>query len=407
MRLKINYKETAFLLFFAGFFEPEYFTRFSMLNYFFRGMYYAGIMGMLYDIWRSGLRLSRTILILFGGYYVTLLLSTINYSGPDAMLLRSFIKTTAISMVSLNFIAVNLKKYHRFFFKSLSAVGEILLLMNLIVVILVPEGLYRTGSTDIACYLLGHKNQAFGILFVPMFAHAVYYGDPYKKQCSLRTFFCIFLMIIMSYLSKASMAMVCSIIMAALLWCVRYRGFRDLINIKTVTVGTLGVNCLICFFRIQNLLSFLIINVLNKDITLTSRTDIWDRAFTYFLDNMIWGVGYEAPYTITQQLGLSGTHNMIVGILFHSALIGIFVWGGILVVVNCKVYKYKMTLAGSIASIFMLIYLIQGISENILQPMKEGTMLLLLTLMLGMSCYASEKQRSGQTGEEKWKSLNI
>ena len=396
MRLKFNYKETAFLLFFAGFFEPEYFTRLSMVNYLFRGMYYAGILGMLYDLWRSGLRSSRTILILFGAYYVTLLISTINYSGPDAMLLRSFIKTAAISMVSLNFIAVNLKEYHRFFFKSLAAVGEILLILNLAVVILVPEGLYRTGSTDIACYLLGHKNQAFGILFVPMFAHAVYYGDSEKKQCSLRTFFCIFLMIIMSYLSKASMAMVCSMVMAVLLWCVRYRGFRKLINIKTVTAGTLAVNCLICFFRIQNLLSFLIVDVLNKDITLTSRTDIWDRAFTHFSDNMIWGVGYEAPYTITLQLGLSGTHNMIVGILFHGALIGMLVWGSIFVVLVCRVYKYRMTLAGSIASIFMLTYLIQGISENILQPMKEAAMLLLLTLMLGISCYASENSTAGR-----------
>lgn len=383
-----DYKKTAFLLLFIGIFEPEYFTRFAALNYLFRAAYYLGIIGMTFDLFRSGIKISRTVICTFGIYYAALLISTLLYSGVQIMLLKSFLKTAAISILLLNFIYVNMKENCSFFLFCLAEIGELLLVANLVSVLIFPDGLYRTGSTNVACYLLGHKNQTFTVLILPLFAHAIYYGNTGNNKCSKRTFAFIGLLFITSCLANASMAMVCSLVIFVLLQCLPMKWFRRFADIRLTTISMIAMNFAICILRIQNLFSFIIVDLLNKDITLTSRTYIWDNAMAFIRENRIWGVGYEFALTIIKQLSLSGTHNMIVGILFHSGLVGVLIWTGIMIRMMRAVLPYKMTLAGNAASVFMLVYLIQGISENILQPMKENTMLLLLTMLFCIPTYA-------------------
>lgn len=61
--------------------------------------------------------------------------------------------------------------------------------------------------------------------------------------------------------------------------------------------GAIMLNIGVTFFRIQELFSFFFIKFLNKDATMTGRTNLWDRGIRAFMGSPIWGVG-EVPYQL-------------------------------------------------------------------------------------------------------------
>ena len=59
----------------------------------------------------------------------------------------------------------------------------------------------------------------------------------------------------------------------------------------------------IVLLRLQNIFSFIIQNILGKDLTFTGRTRIWDNAIEFIKARFIIGYGKETGAVIASKLG--------------------------------------------------------------------------------------------------------
>ena len=122
----------------------------------------------------------------------------------------------------------------------------------------------------------------------------------------------------------------------------------------------------IVIFRVQNLFSYLIVNILHKDLTFTNRTGIWDRTIAYINKSILFGSGLE-PSTIR-----STKNNFIYGINAHNFILEIMYQGGILALISfvailisaCKkLYKYKNNMVSKVVSFVIFVLFLMMITE--------------------------------------------
>ena len=86
------------------------------------------------------------------------------------------------------------------------------------------------------------------------------------------------------------------------------------IKMKWLFFGSVLLNIGITLFRIQNLFSFVIEKMLNKTLTFTGRTVIWDWALNQFIKNPIFGNGADGN-------GLYYIDNLIVQLLYRGGIV--------------------------------------------------------------------------------------
>lgn len=86
--------------------------------------------------------------------------------------------------------------------------------------------------------------------------------------------------------------------------------------------------------RIQKLLSFIIVDVLGKDLTFTGRTNDWDRAFQLIPQKILLGYGAMNQSTEKMILGDVYTHNAVLEQLFRGGIVSLFVFATVIYFVS-------------------------------------------------------------------------
>lgn len=89
--------------------------------------------------------------------------------------------------------------------------------------------------------------------------------------------------------------------------------------------------CLLATFaivvcRVQNIFSFIIVDVLGKDLTFTGRTRDWDLAFELIPKKFMFGYGILDQITEKKILGDVFTHNAVLEQLFRGGIISLLVF---------------------------------------------------------------------------------
>ena len=100
---------------------------------------------------------------------------------------------------------------------------------------------------------------------------------------------------------------------------------RNKINInpkKYLTIDLIAFISLV-FFRIQNLFSFLIVDVLHKDLTLSSRTFLWDKAIKIIKNNIFIGIGVQKSEYMLNNISAYHSHSYFLNILVQSGVFGL------------------------------------------------------------------------------------
>lgn len=91
------------------------------------------------------------------------------------------------------------------------------------------------------------------------------------------------------------------------------------------------VNIGIIFFNMQTMFSFIIVNVLSKDLSLTGRTDLWKAAFSAIADHFLIGHGTMEGgrmLSIHWMNGLHSAHNLILEVLNQGGILGLGLYFG-------------------------------------------------------------------------------
>src|SRR5699024_7608971 len=123
---------------------------------------------------------------------------------------------------------------------------------------------------------LGNYNQ-FGSVLIPAVVINVIYSLVKFKRIRISTILLITTacFTLIYFWSATSLAGICLIIIYLIFI---HRGiFRYLVNNKTVIITIVGLFVAIVVLNNLQMFSFVIENILGKDLTLSSRTIIWDR----------------------------------------------------------------------------------------------------------------------------------
>ena len=249
---------------------------------------------------------------------------------------------------------------------SLLLIFEILIITNLITIFMFPDGMY---SNPISGYkenwFLGFDNSHIVYLMLGI-TISVIYSYLYFKRLTLRTYFIIIISII-TVLIRWSATGVVGILLLFI-----YLISRGLINkFKFFNIKNYTIIYLISFFgivilRIQNYFSYLIVDVLKKDLTFTGRTHIWDRTITFIKQSPYIGCGYFEGIIRQYKYHIWGAvhaHDQILEILYLGGIALLIVFAIIIYLMIKELNKYRTYKLTKFISWIIFIFMIMMLTE--------------------------------------------
>lgn len=109
---------------------------------------------------------------------------------------------------------------------------------------------------------------------------------------------------------------------------------------------------LIVIARIQNLFSYIIVDLLGKDLTFTGRTDVWDKSINRIFDHILIGHGDMDQMTEYLILGDVYCHNGFLELLFRGGIIHLMLFIAVIIIIDKTTKKnldrYTISICSSI-----------------------------------------------------------
>jgi O-antigen ligase len=309
----------------------------------------------------------------------------------------------AITILTLCLMFMAAAKLHSLsFLRAIRILFGILIVANFVTVVLFPDGIYNFSDHNIY-YLLGHRNVMMRTIF-PGVSGSIIISLIDEGRINFRAkilMVCVGISLVMAWSATALFAYV--------LFCISIFAFRKKelpkwFNVKTCYTASLLVFVFIVVLRLQNVFSFLIVDILHKDLTFTGRTVLWNAATAYILKNPIIGYGLERTDVIAHNLywdtGFDSTHNFFFDILYQNGIIGALL---LIVVFASAAQAVDIKSKGELRKIFTLIIMTYAVMVNF-EPFINGDLRLFLSIIVYIY-YFSNILVYGESGEKIQKNI--
>lgn len=345
--VKINFEKIIWFLLFIFLFEPTLFVKIPKFN----SIYIIGIViTFLYCCFKylnKNRKISKLLIITFL-LRVVLFIPTFAYGGDIIKWgYQSLNYLSAIMMISLGF-----EKNQDETLKNMQIVFFVYLLINLILYIKYPFGIFPEFW---GLHFLGIRTRFTDYLFVLIAISILRFKN--DKKFNL---LCIILSVVTmfsAWISTAISGIVIAIILMFYLNKVKLKR-----NPNVLVMIALIIVILVTFFRIQNIFSSLIENLLHKSVSLTGRTEIWDLSYKYLKEKLLLGHGYRNDGNFVYWCGdYWQAHNQFLQSIYDGGIIylGLFISLLFSAVKNCNL-KFK---EGIVMISFLFGFIIMMISE--------------------------------------------
>ena len=198
---------------------------------------------------------------------------------------------------------------------ALMIIFEVMIYYNFLTLSTGPDlyGAYYTA--------LGYDNAASPYM-VMAYLVAVCYGLEKKKY--IRTCAMILVIHITLLVTMVGSGLVAIGVIDLMLLVYSIKHFR--ISLFKTYCIYLGITFAIVVCRVQNIFSFLIVDILGKDLTFTGRTKDWDLAFSLISNKFFIGHGIMNQETEKMILGDVYTHNAVVEQFFRGGIIAFLIF---------------------------------------------------------------------------------
>lgn len=219
------------------------------------------------------------------------------------------------------------------FLKALFVAFFILAVVNLIAVLyMLPHGSFRPIGDF---WLFGQRNAMRNILY-PALLFSIIQDKVNGKRISLPTIFLMVTSPIVLLLVKSSTSIALMVVLEAF-YIANIMGYRAPNILKPFSIVYLVLEAVLVFLRKLEFLSHFIVNVLQRDLTLSSRTDIWDLAIKKIQESPWVGTGVHSLensglYT-DRMTQVSHSHNAALDIVYKGGIFALVV--GVALVVRC------------------------------------------------------------------------
>jgi O-antigen ligase len=223
--------------------------------------------------------------------------------------------------------------------KAMSDLLILWLLIHSLTLVLFPDGfvsqemMLASGGTEISTnyWFLGWPKRIAYYAMPALMASISYSYMAYHRIASIRTFTAIVLFLFPAIKSWAAgaLAILCIFFLLLLFWTRPF--FRRMMKPYTLlAIAWLWWFCIVVF-RLQKYFSFIIVDVLHKDLTFTGRTILWDLALERFSSSPIIGTGFFMESTPEHLYRLfSGfapnAHSLPLDLMVGGGLISIIIY---------------------------------------------------------------------------------
>lgn len=336
MKLKINVNYLICFLMCAIFSEPLLFKepKYTSIDQIFTILKIV-CFAMLSFYIISRKRYNKSMLIVIA-FELTIFLSTIVHSGNLIKFFGPAVNTIGFTLiVSYYFPRIKIN-----FVKIMYHVLVTFNLINFASVMLFPDGIIL-NSVWSKVYFLGIENR-FVFYMIPM----IFYGGVYSlynnNKLSVGWYINLGISIFTLIRIWSVGAMIGIIIFATLIVCFSKVKSINKIDFKYYLIIIIVLNVLLVFFSVQSIFSDFIVNTLQKDITLSGRTLIWDNAKEVIRDNWFIGIGVQPDaYLKSIFYGVVHTHNLALNILIQSGFLGLFIFLRLLLYIDTNSKKIQ------------------------------------------------------------------
>ncbi|MBR1663274.1 MAG: O-antigen ligase family protein [Ruminococcus sp.] len=324
-RLVVNKATLLLTIVFLFLFLPEYFQRDDTVRYFY---FILGSAVSVLFILKSILVMKKgankygiILLIEVFIFYFIILASTILNSGPyNSYLANSIIGVGTCSLLLYSFSMDRVEET----LKALIISIEFYVTINLITVLMYPEGLYvlksYVGNTFNEAFILGHRNNSIEYC-IPLVGFNVllelYRGKKYTKN----HIYCLIISSATVVLTWSVNAILCMLflIMMDLYIVLRKKSF--IISVGKLYLIFFTVSVLVIVYNIQTLFVGLLSRYLNRNVTFSSRTEIWKRAVPAVLSNLWHGYGVEKDLIKFRRIRHPNScHNYFLDYLYYGGV---------------------------------------------------------------------------------------
>ena len=302
----------------------------------------------------SKLQLVIMALMLF--YFFTTAIGTKDFNA----FFRFCLPTLAISIYS----ETKIKEDLNHFLQDISIICFIEILINAISIVKNPTGMYGEGMWGSYKYFMGYDNYSaltliIGTVFIVLF-------NFYKNNRIGVTGIAALTLILVSYLItwSATPLIATVALIICLLWMKKTNKEKKTI-LRYNLFFYLSIILFVCIvlFRLQDLISYFIENILNKDLTFTGRTDIWDNSINYFLQSPFIGNGLCNFSTRRILVGIFHAHCTYLNVLIEGGIIGFTIYLIPFIMIGKKLKLFIKTKIVQIISIGFLCFFILTLME--------------------------------------------
>ena len=226
-------------------------------------------------------------------------------------------------------------------------------------------------DSDIIISLLGSVNSTASFMFPALASAVLLLISTSKKNIWAWTLIaCIFISELFIW-SATSLAGV-FIIMCYVLFVYRSKRFEKKISSAFVLFTGLAISIGITFFKIQYLFSYIIVDILKKDLSMTGRTRVWEIGWDGFHSSPLIGCGYRST-TID---------NGYIQVLFNCGIIGFIAFSLLLLFVIRRCYKYPKSSLNKAFAVVMATVILMFTTES--WPFFTG-----IYILFALACYSA------------------
>lgn len=357
------------ILLFSMFFliYPDYFQSITFLNII--STFVLGIMFLI--VFSINILQKRMNFFIFLTFLYLLWRSYTSYFLNDGVLdiVNNF---RIINIVLL--INICIKKYPKALLSSMASLFSIYIILNFLTLIVFSDGLTKT-SLGSEIWFLGIANQ-FGYFLIPAISIIMLNSwFKYNKITVLTWLYsCIALLSVMIVWSAT--AIVSLIIVIIISYILQSKNIGKLINFNLLLM-VYGVFWFVLVkFNSITIFQKVIVDLLEKDLTLSYRTEIWQSVFEELPKSIYYGFGINSEVRAGIVTDFAA-HNMILQILLDSGIIGLFLFISCLFYVGNKKSRFKSYYGTNLLLVSVFGILIGGLAESY----RINYLFLLLTLI--------------------------
>ena len=290
-------------------------------------------------------------------YYILLFTSTIFNHGDTYQLIYEFISVLC-TLILLN--TVN-KEESKQYINIMYLCLEILTYLDLLIIILYPQGLYNLNSSR-SFYLFNHVNEAIRFL-LPGVCFCMLRSYLNNNKLDKRSYLYFTAVIITLLLTWPATGIVGFAFFFALVFILLKKpSIVKLFKPIYSYIVSLIASYILIFKGINSIFINSIFTFLKRDITLTGRTVLWSNTINNIKQKLFLGYGRQDTQYRKNNIGAISSHNNFLDIVFEGGLLLLICFFIMMIVISSKLKKCNNSKIVIVLSVTIFSYAIMWIT---------------------------------------------